>query len=204
MDKEKGKDSPDLLSAALDESGITSENDPAALNDKEFMRNFQENVPKTQQAENYMQMTHAWNPATFAFNPAMMEYAAKFPFMDKNFASRMRPDMFTNPAIMQMALQNQILNGFAGYPYNIGGKDFNPYFMNGDAAYRSMMMGPAPQRAEPEEEAEDEEELLQAESYADCMPSKLKIGIRHPDPVVETNSLSSVQPPEVWYNLSIP
>ncbi|CAL1287186.1 unnamed protein product [Larinioides sclopetarius] len=36
------------------------------------------------------------------------------------------------------------------------------------------------------------------------MPSKLKIGIRHPDPVVETSSLSSVQPPEVWYNLSIP
>ncbi|GBN53243.1 Protein strawberry notch 1 [Araneus ventricosus] len=204
MDKEKGKDSPDLLSAALDESGITPENDPAALNDKEFMRNFQENVPKTQQAENYMQMAHAWNPANFAFNPAMMEYAAKFPFLDKNFASMMRPDMFTNPAIMQMALQNQMLNGFAGYPYNIGGKDFNPYYMNGDAAYRSMMMGPVPQRAEPEEEAEDEEELLRAETYADYMPSKLKIGIRHPDPVVETSSLSSVQPPEVWYNLSIP
>lgn len=32
----------------------------------------------------------------------------------------------------------------------------------------------------------------------------VKVGQRHPDPVVETSSLSSVQPPEVWYNLSIP
>ncbi|RWS20093.1 Protein strawberry notch-like protein, partial [Leptotrombidium deliense] len=31
-----------------------------------------------------------------------------------------------------------------------------------------------------------------------------KVGIRHPDPVVETSSLSSVLPPDVWYNLSIP
>uniref|UniRef100_A0A3Q3LEF3 Protein strawberry notch homolog 1 n=1 Tax=Mastacembelus armatus TaxID=205130 RepID=A0A3Q3LEF3_9TELE len=36
------------------------------------------------------------------------------------------------------------------------------------------------------------------------MPMKLKIGLRHPDPVVETSSLSSVSPPEVWYRLSIP
>ncbi len=31
-----------------------------------------------------------------------------------------------------------------------------------------------------------------------------KIGHRHPDPVVETASLSSVEPPDVWYRLSIP
>uniref|UniRef100_A0A673KIZ8 Protein strawberry notch homolog 1 n=1 Tax=Sinocyclocheilus rhinocerous TaxID=307959 RepID=A0A673KIZ8_9TELE len=30
------------------------------------------------------------------------------------------------------------------------------------------------------------------------------IGLRHPDPVVETSSLSSVNPPDVWYRLSIP
>ncbi|KAK8767521.1 hypothetical protein V5799_005700 [Amblyomma americanum] len=35
-------------------------------------------------------------------------------------------------------------------------------------------------------------------------PGGVKIGERHPDPVVETSSLSSVQPPNVWYNLSIP
>uniref|UniRef100_A0A096LTX0 Protein strawberry notch homolog 1 n=1 Tax=Poecilia formosa TaxID=48698 RepID=A0A096LTX0_POEFO len=43
-----------------------------------------------------------------------------------------------------------------------------------------------------------------AETYAEYMPMKLKIGLRHPDPVVETSSLSSVSPPDVWYRLSIP
>lgn len=32
----------------------------------------------------------------------------------------------------------------------------------------------------------------------------VKVGLRHPDPVVETSSLSSVSPPEVWYRLTIP
>ncbi|XP_068191150.1 protein strawberry notch homolog 1 isoform X2 [Antennarius striatus] len=55
---------------------------------------------------------------------------------------------------------------------------------------------------EPEEE--EEEELGHAETYAEYMPMKLKAGLRHPDPVVETSSLSSVSPPDVWYRVSIP
>lgn len=31
----------------------------------------------------------------------------------------------------------------------------------------------------------------------------VKIGLRHPDAVVETSSLSSVTPPDVWYKASI-
>ncbi|KAM7312198.1 protein strawberry notch, partial [Ixodes scapularis] len=54
------------------------------------------------------------------------------------------------------------------------------------------------------EDAEEEEELALAETYAECTPSKLKIGGRHPYPVVETSSLSSVAPPAVWYDLCIP
>ncbi|XP_074602022.1 protein strawberry notch isoform X2 [Brevipalpus obovatus] len=54
----------------------------------------------------------------------------------------------------------------------------------------------------PDEDAE--EDIFQAETYADYMPFKLKIGLRHPDPVVETSSLSSVHPPDVWYRLAIP
>lgn len=50
----------------------------------------------------------------------------------------------------------------------------------------------------------DDEELGVAETYADYMPSKLKLGRKHPDPVVETASLSSVAPADVWYKLSIP
>ncbi|XP_061763797.1 protein strawberry notch homolog 1 isoform X1 [Nerophis ophidion] len=57
---------------------------------------------------------------------------------------------------------------------------------------------------EDEPEEEEEEELGHAETYAEYMPMKLKVGLRHPDPVVETSSLSSVSPPEVWYRLSIP
>lgn len=32
----------------------------------------------------------------------------------------------------------------------------------------------------------------------------MKVGIRHPDQVVETSSLASVEPPEVWYRMAIP
>ncbi|XP_060532767.1 protein strawberry notch isoform X2 [Cylas formicarius] len=55
-----------------------------------------------------------------------------------------------------------------------------------------------------EEEEVDDEELGVAETYADYMPSKLKLGKKHPDPVVETASLSSVAPVDVWYKLSVP
>ncbi|XP_013922534.1 PREDICTED: protein strawberry notch homolog 1-like, partial [Thamnophis sirtalis] len=59
-------------------------------------------------------------------------------------------------------------------------------------------------KEEEEPEEEDEEEMGHAETYAEYMPIKLKTGLRHPDPVVETSSLSSVTPPEVWYKSSIP
>ncbi|KAJ8979809.1 hypothetical protein NQ317_001299 [Molorchus minor] len=55
-----------------------------------------------------------------------------------------------------------------------------------------------------EEEEVDDEEMGVMETYADYMPSKLKLGRKHPDPVVETASLSSVAPADVWYKLSIP
>nr|XP_032803328.1 protein strawberry notch homolog 1 [Petromyzon marinus] len=55
-----------------------------------------------------------------------------------------------------------------------------------------------------EEVEEEEEELGHTETYAEYMPLKLRIGLRHPDAVVETSSLSSVTPPDIWYRLSIP
>ncbi|XP_058128466.1 protein strawberry notch [Anopheles coustani] len=56
----------------------------------------------------------------------------------------------------------------------------------------------------PEEEEADEEEMGVAETYAEYWPAKLKIGKKHPDPVVETASLSSVEPCDVYYQVSIP
>lgn len=51
---------------------------------------------------------------------------------------------------------------------------------------------------------EDEDDMGVIETYSNYWPSKLKIGKSHPDPVVETASLASVEPPDVWYKLSIP
>lgn len=50
----------------------------------------------------------------------------------------------------------------------------------------------------------DDEEMGVAETYADYWPAKLKIGRKHPDAVVETASLSSVEPTNVTYKLAIP
>uniref|UniRef100_A0A158P7J3 Strawberry notch homolog 2 n=1 Tax=Angiostrongylus cantonensis TaxID=6313 RepID=A0A158P7J3_ANGCA len=51
---------------------------------------------------------------------------------------------------------------------------------------------------------EDEENLGYAETYSDYVPAKLRSGVAHPDSVVETASLSSVSPPDVKYQISIP
>ncbi|XP_071480691.1 protein strawberry notch homolog 1-like [Diadema antillarum] len=55
-----------------------------------------------------------------------------------------------------------------------------------------------------DDDLDDDETMGLADTYANYTPSKLKIGQTHPDPVVETSSLASVQPPNVWYHLSIP
>ncbi|KAK0418273.1 hypothetical protein QR680_013470 [Steinernema hermaphroditum] len=50
----------------------------------------------------------------------------------------------------------------------------------------------------------EEENLGHAETYAEYVPSKLRSGLSHPDCVVETASLSSVQPPDVRYQIRFP
>ncbi|KAJ0173330.1 hypothetical protein K1T71_011506 [Dendrolimus kikuchii] len=61
-----------------------------------------------------------------------------------------------------------------------------------------------PDKLPGDEEEVDDEEMGVAETYADYMPTKLKLGIKHPDPVVETASLSSVEPVDVTYQVSLP
>lgn len=56
----------------------------------------------------------------------------------------------------------------------------------------------------PEEEEGEEEEMGVAETYADYWPAKLKLGRKHPDAVVETASLSSVEPADISYKLDLP
>lgn len=55
-----------------------------------------------------------------------------------------------------------------------------------------------------EDEEGDDEELGVAETYADYWPAKLKFGKKHPDAVVETASLSSVEPSDITYKLELP
>lgn len=52
--------------------------------------------------------------------------------------------------------------------------------------------------------AEDEEDMGVIETYSNYKPSKSLIGLPHPDPVVETASLASVESPDVWYDLCLP
>uniref|UniRef100_A0A8C2ECB0 Protein strawberry notch homolog 2 n=1 Tax=Cyprinus carpio TaxID=7962 RepID=A0A8C2ECB0_CYPCA len=72
-------------------------------------------------------------------------------------------------------------------------------------SYHVFTQRPQTQPEEEEEvEVEEAEELGHVDTYADYRPSKSKIGISHPDRVVETNTLSSVPPPDITYTLSIP
>ena len=57
---------------------------------------------------------------------------------------------------------------------------------------------------ENDDENVEEENMGVAETYADYMPTKLKLGRKHPDPVVETASLASVPPPDVLYRICLP
>ncbi|CAI9784017.1 unnamed protein product [Fraxinus pennsylvanica] len=54
-----------------------------------------------------------------------------------------------------------------------------------------------------EVEREEDEGGLAGETFMDYRPSKLSIGPPHPDPIVETSSLSAVQPPDPTYDLRI-
>jgi len=77
--------------------------------------------------------------------------------------------------------------------------------MWGGMAGRSMPMGGRGMMEEDEEvAAEDEEDMGVIETYSNYKPSKLKVGLPHPDPVVETASLASVESADVWYTLSLP
>ncbi|KAL6659053.1 hypothetical protein ACP70R_003093 [Stipagrostis hirtigluma subsp. patula] len=52
-------------------------------------------------------------------------------------------------------------------------------------------------------EREEDEGGNVGETFTDYRPPKLSLGLPHPDPVVETSSLSAVQPPEPTYDLTI-
>ncbi|KAM8962284.1 protein strawberry notch homolog 1 isoform 2-T2 [Pelodytes ibericus] len=92
-----------------------------------------------------------------------------------------------------------------GTKKDFSNKEVTRIWINDDLKMRSFSpTNKVPVKEEEEPEEEDDEEMGHAETYAEYMPIKLKVGLRHPDPVVETSSLSSVTPPDVWFQASIP
>ncbi|XP_041348616.1 protein strawberry notch homolog 1-like [Gigantopelta aegis] len=94
-------------------------------------------------------------------------------------------------------------------PTSVSNKDVSRLWSNDDVRLKTIQSQrhyqSRPNSALDEEEVEEEvEQLGRAETYSEYMPPKLKIGEKHPDPVVETSSLSSVEPPDVYYKLCIP
>ncbi|KAL7377325.1 hypothetical protein ABVT39_025953 [Epinephelus coioides] len=116
---------------------------------------------------------------------------------------KLKPPPNIAPPVATATATGEINNGIKK---EVLGKDAARNWINDDIKMQtfshSLKIPGMKEEDEPEEE--EEEELGHAETYAEYMPMKLKIGLRHPDPVVETSSLSSVNPPDVWYRLSIP
>uniref|UniRef100_A0A8C1WD96 Protein strawberry notch homolog 1 n=1 Tax=Cyprinus carpio TaxID=7962 RepID=A0A8C1WD96_CYPCA len=112
----------------------------------------------------------------------------------------------TKLILISTKMMNRSVELNNGLKKEVSGKDVARIWVNDDMKMRSFSpVNKLPGMKEEEEpEEEEEEELGHAETYAEYMPMKLRIGLRHPDPVVETSSLSSVNPPDVWYRLSIP
>ena len=100
--------------------------------------------------------------------------------------------------LVQMQMQMQMQQGQGTGQFSL----IRPGLMT--AMNRLPQPGMPGQEGEEEDNAEEEEDMGVAETYSDYMPSKLKLGRKHPDPVVETASLASVAPPEVWYRVAIP
>ncbi|KAH8374146.1 hypothetical protein KR200_000653, partial [Drosophila serrata] len=79
-----------------------------------------------------------------------------------------------------------------------------PVTANAAAAAAAAAHASAVAYVQQEEDEVDYEEMGVAETYADYWPAKLRLGKKHPDAVVETASLSSVEPCDVYYRLDIP
>ncbi|XP_076019895.1 protein strawberry notch homolog 1 [Genypterus blacodes] len=116
---------------------------------------------------------------------------------------RLKPPSNIAPPVATATATSDMNNGIKK---EVFGKDVTRIWINDDKKLQnfSQPLKLPGMKDEDEPEEEEEEELGHAETYAEYMPMKLRIGLRHPDPVVETSSLSSVNPPDVWYRLSIP
>ncbi|XP_055631316.1 protein strawberry notch isoform X2 [Toxorhynchites rutilus septentrionalis] len=133
------------------------------------------------------------------FNPFTVGMAASYGFVgnsSKNTANQMSSNQMLDHLKALVTANPHYLT--SGIPTNL----LSQILMADPGKIQQPSFSYANQVAE-DEEAE-EEEMGVAETYAEYWPSKLKIGKKHPDQVVETASLSSVEPSDVYYKLSLP
>ena len=90
------------------------------------------------------------------------------------------------------------------------------FFKSHDAHGRPVFVGPLPPGVRPgtqparpglspeelsrhaqDKLSHEEDGYVQGDTFMEYKPAKLKIGIPHPDHIVETTSLRSIQPPDV-------
>lgn len=141
------------------------------------------------------------------YNPLQMNMMGNLSFPQQNFP--MVPPNF-NPAHLfhpnNMALMAQMMQKGGVFPPTQQNwlNSLPALMMSQYWGMANEMRTPVYQQVQQEEEENEDEDLGVAETYADYMPPKLKLGKKHPDPVVETASLSSVEPTDVWYSLSLP
>nr|CAD7432398.1 unnamed protein product [Timema monikensis] len=149
-------------------------------------------------ASQFLQQTLEMTRMNMGMNPMNMAMSSAMnmnPFlMGQNGA--LLNHMLSQSGGMNMGAFNGIHPMYQGWAGNLSRKAVSQLWMNNEGKMNHM--------AVQEEEEVDDEDMGVAETYADYMPSKLKLGKKHPDPVVETASLSSVEPTDVWYSLSLP
>jgi len=127
--------------------------------------------------------------------------------MQAMMSQGMNPYQLLNSMRQGGGMQNSMYGGLSsGGLGGLGASGMNPgmlsqLYMQGGMNRQYSRMG---QEEDEEVAAEDEEDMGVIETYSNYKPVKLDVGLPHPDPVVETASLASVEPADVWYKMSIP
>ncbi|XP_029938367.1 strawberry notch homolog 2b isoform X2 [Salarias fasciatus] len=135
---------------------------------------------------------------------SLSEYADAQPFITTNNLDTVPTLWDVNTSTTTTPAQSQLQNGSSRFQGLASLDDITAIIstppLGGFQAQRTQ----SPPEEEEEAEEEETEELGHVDTYAEYRPSKSTIGINHPDIVVETNTLSSVPPPDITYTLSIP
>ncbi|XP_049910352.1 protein strawberry notch homolog 2-like isoform X1 [Epinephelus moara] len=136
---------------------------------------------------------------------SLSEYADAQPFISPDNLSTVPTLWDVNTSTTTTPAQSQLeLNGTSRFHGLASLDDITAIISTPPLGGFQPQRTQSPPEEEEDAEEEETEELGHVDTYAEYRPSKSTIGISHPDIVVETNTLSSVPPPDITYTLSIP